>query len=255
MHLADAWMRAAGCGVRKPAHNRRLRWWLAIIVMFSGVTLASPAAPLASADDMQWVWSPAQPLEKNVPPGSCYFRKSFQVGLVESGEAQISCDNAYELYVNGRQVAEGDDWRTMKSHDITKYLTQGKNTVAVKAINKKQGSAGLVARVVVKEVGGTYVAYNTDASWRTSLQEFPQWTKHYFNDGQWLPARIIGPFGSTAPWLDEVQTAGGAPAGRRRVWRRRFDAGAHVRSGQRPVPAAGVRERAKPYERAELRRL
>jgi putative membrane-bound dehydrogenase-like protein len=207
MHSADARMRAAGW----PSW---LRWWLAIIVMFSGATLASPVAPVASADDMQWVWSPAQPLEKNVPAGSCYFRKSFQLGLVESGEVQISCDNAYELYVNGRQVAEGDDWRTMKSHDITKYLTQGKNTVAVKAINKKQGSAGLVARVVVKEVGGTYVAYNTDATWRTSLQEFPQWTKHFFNDGQWLPARVIGPFGSTAPWLDEVQTAGGAPAGR-----------------------------------------
>ena len=127
---------------------------------------------------MQWIWSPAQPQEKNVPPGSCYFRKSFQPGQVESGEVQITCDNAYELYVNGRPVGDGDNWRTMKSHDITKYLTPGKNTVAIKAINKKQGSAGLVARVVVKEVGGTYVAYNTDDTWRTSLQEFPQWTKH-----------------------------------------------------------------------------
>ena len=117
-----------------------------------------------------------------MPPGSCYFRKSFTAGPVESAEVQISCDNAYELYVNGRQVGDGDNWRTMKSHDITKFLVPGRNTVAIKAINKKQGSAGLVARVIVKETGGTYVAYNTDATWRTSLQEFPQWTKTSFND-------------------------------------------------------------------------
>jgi putative heme-binding domain-containing protein len=164
--------------------------------------------------EMQWIWSPAQPLEKEVPAGACYFRKSFSLGPAESGEVQIACDNAYELLVNGRQVADGDNWHVMKSHDITKFLTPGLNTVAVKATVKKQGSAGLVARVIVKEVGGTYVAYNTDATWRTSLQEFPQWSKHSFNDSQWLPARVIGPLGTTAPWLDDVQMAGGAPAGR-----------------------------------------
>ena len=79
----------------------------------------------AAQQEMQWIWSPAQPLEKNVPPGVCYFRKSFTIGQPESGEVQISCDNAYELFVNGRPVADGNNWRVMKSHDITKYLTFG----------------------------------------------------------------------------------------------------------------------------------
>ncbi|HTQ38376.1 MAG TPA: HEAT repeat domain-containing protein [Pirellulales bacterium] len=164
--------------------------------------------------EMKWIWSPAQPVEKKVPPGACYFRKSFPLGQPESAEVQISCDNAYELYVNGRQVAEGDNWRVMKSHDITKFLVAGHNTVAIKATVKVEGTAGLVARVLVKDIGGTYVAYNTDDTWRTSLQEFPQWTKHSYDDSQWLPARVIGPLGPTRPWLDDVQMAGGAPAGR-----------------------------------------
>lgn len=46
-----------------------------------------------------------------------------------------------------------------------------------------------------------------------------------------------------------------AAARRRRVWRRRVRASAHVRSGNRPLPPAAVRERAKPHERAQLRRL
>src|SRR5271154_1966946 len=38
----------------------------------------------AAQQEMQWIWSPAQPLEKNVPPGVCYFRKSFTIGQPES---------------------------------------------------------------------------------------------------------------------------------------------------------------------------
>jgi putative heme-binding domain-containing protein len=170
--------------------------------------------PDKQQQEMKWIWSPAQTVEKKIPPGVCYFRKSFPLGQPESGEVQISCDNAYELYVNGRPAGEGDNWRVMKSHDITKYLSAGRNTVAVKATVKAEGSAGLVARVLVKDVGGTYVAYNTDDTWRTSLQEFPQWSKHSYNDTQWLPARVVGPLGTAVPWLDDVQMAGGAPAGR-----------------------------------------
>ena len=162
---------------------------------------------------MKWIWS-SRNAGKNCPPGSVYFRKSFQAAAVETAEVQISCDDSYELFVNGRPAGDGDNWRVMKSHDITKLLTPGKNTVAIKATNKEQGSAGLAARILVKEVGGTFVAYNSDSSWSTSLQEFPNWNKSVFNDAQWLPARAIGAFGATAPWLDEVQLAGGAPAGR-----------------------------------------
>src|SRR5947207_55786 len=89
------------------------------------IVLAGSVASAAYGDDMQWIWSPAQTQEKNVPPGSCYFRKSFTAGAVESAEVQISCDNSYELYVNGRQVGDGDNWRTMKSHDIIKFLVPG----------------------------------------------------------------------------------------------------------------------------------
>lgn len=197
------------------ARMRMLWRWMAKVAMATLSVLTAPnLISCAHAEDMQWIWTPAQTQEKNAPAGSVYFRKSFPVGQIESGEVQISCDDSYELFVNGRAAGEGDNWRVLKSHDITKLLTPGKNTVAIKATNKEQGSAGLVARIVVKEVGGTFIAFNTDNSWRTSLQEFPNWPKHFFNDSQWLPARVIGPLGTTAPWLDEVQLAGGAPAGR-----------------------------------------
>ncbi len=53
----------------------------------------------------------------------------------------------------------------------------GTNIIAIKAINDEQGSAGLAARVVVKQEGGTAVTHSTDASWKTSLREFVGWQK------------------------------------------------------------------------------
>ena len=96
-----------------------------------------------------WIWSPAYPKDE-VPVGDCYFRKTFQINQAEVGQVHIACDNQYELYVNGRLVGHGADWRKMDVHDVNKLLVHGTNIVAIKATNSDPGPAGLVARVVVK---------------------------------------------------------------------------------------------------------
>ena len=47
----------------------------------------------------------------------------------------------------------------MDVHDITKLLQPGTNVVAIKATNTDAGAAGLVARVIIKEKGGTFESY------------------------------------------------------------------------------------------------
>src|SRR5450432_1774973 len=82
-----------------------------------------------------WIWSPAY--EKDaVPVGDCYFRKTITLAnAVDFAQVHIACDNRYELYVNGKQVGTGADWRKMDVHDITKLIRPGINVVAVKASN------------------------------------------------------------------------------------------------------------------------
>ncbi len=167
------------------------------------------AAPAAVAKEAQWIWSPA--FEKELAPqGTCFFRKTFSLGAPEHGTIQIACDDNYELYVNGRQVGSGQNWKVLDVYDVTKYLVQGPNTVAVKAVNSEGGSAGLVARVVVKQLGNTHVDYSTDGTWKTALKEFQQWQRPRFNDVQWLAARSFGPLNATLPWGNEVSVAGAA---------------------------------------------
>jgi putative heme-binding domain-containing protein len=154
-----------------------------------------------------WIWSPAHKKD-HVPVGDCYFRKTFPIGgQIEVGQVHIACDNQYELYVNGRLAGSGGDWRNMDVHDVAKLLRQGTNVVAVKATNTDSGPAGLVARVLIKERGGTLDSFSTDKSWRTSTKLFTNWTQPNVRDSDWMPAKVYGPLGGVLPWGDEVVIA------------------------------------------------
>jgi putative heme-binding domain-containing protein len=153
-----------------------------------------------------WVWSPAY-VKDEVPVGDCYFRKSFSLRQVEFGQVHIACDNQYELYVNGRLAGQGNDWRKMNVHDVVKFLLPGTNVVAIKATNTDAGAAGLVARVVIKERGGTFESHSTDGTWRTTVRPPMDWMQPRIRDSEWLYARVYGPLGGVLPWGDEIVIA------------------------------------------------
>jgi putative membrane-bound dehydrogenase-like protein len=157
--------------------------------------------------DAQWIWSPAQ-TKNEVPAGACYFRKTFTAQSTAEAQIQITADNRFELFVNGRPIATGADWRQMQIHDITSHLRSGKNVVAVKVTNDDTGAAGLVARVLLRQQGGTFESYSSDPSWKTSLQHEASWTLPQFSDRDWIAALGYGTLGDTLPWGDEVVIAG-----------------------------------------------
>lgn len=168
------------------------------------------AAKTRSSGEAQWIWS-ADQADGKVPPGAvCFFRKTFEIKNPEEGTVAIACDDRYELYVNGRKVGAGKDWRAMESYDIAPLLLSGRNVVAVKVENIKGASAGMVARVTVKRTGDTTVSHSSDTTWRTSLTEEPGWQKTLFNDSRWEAAHSFGEFGHTPPWDDEVLANSGS---------------------------------------------
>jgi putative heme-binding domain-containing protein len=185
----------------------RGQWLRAVALAICVVAPTVLVAAVANGKEAEWIWSPAYEKEQ-APAGTCYFRKSFNLGAPEQGTIHIACDDAYELYVNGRLVGSGDNWKSLDVYDVTKMLVQGQNTVAVKAVNSDEGSAGLVARVVVKQKGGTHVEHSTNGTWKTSLKEFSDWQKPRFTENQWLAARSFGALNATLPWGNEVTVAG-----------------------------------------------
>jgi putative heme-binding domain-containing protein len=177
---------------------------------------ARPSAPAPrprESGEAQWIWSP--PGKRDSDQGVFHFRKSFMAREPVFGQIEITCDERYDLFVNGRRVGGGNNWRVLDRHDIRKYLVPGRNVVAVRAEKRSpQGKGGLVARVITRSAGGTYVSHSTDASWRAIDAEIPQWNWVNLNDSQWNPARSLGELGTTPPWNDQVRPADGTTASR-----------------------------------------
>jgi putative heme-binding domain-containing protein len=173
--------------------------WLGGLVGFSSETAAQEA---------QWIWVDTQ-AQGGVPEGAGYFRKSFVLRSVDRAEITIVADDEYELFVNGRRVGAGDNLEKFLLYDVTRYLTRGRNVVAVKVKNTKGATAALAARVSVREEGEDWRNYSTDGSWRTSLNPLPFWNTTLYNDQRWSTAAELGELGRTAPWdlreeLDDV---------------------------------------------------
>jgi putative membrane-bound dehydrogenase-like protein len=155
----------------------------------------------------EWIWSPAH-TRNEIPVGECFFRKTFELTEPDVGEVQIAADNEFVLFVNGKQVGKGNDWRQLQVFEISPHLVRGRNSVSIHVKNTDEGSAGLVGRVLVREKSGTYVSHPTNKSWKTSVKEYSEWTAAQFADKEWINATSYGVLGLALPWGNEVVIAG-----------------------------------------------
>lgn len=156
-------------------------------------------ATSAMGEEASWIWSPLHEGDR-VPHGSCHFRKRIDLDRPDRGQVTIVADDAYELYINGRRVGQGESTDQLIEYDISRFLVRGKNVVGVKVNNIRGSTAALAARVVIQEVEGEWVTYSTDSSWRTSLSPLPFWNSILYNDNRWDEAQEFGELGKTAPW-------------------------------------------------------
>ena len=167
-------------------------------------------ARIPPSREAQWIWSPAHKKDQ-VPAASCYFRKTLNLSsaAIEEARIEITADDEYELFVNGRSVGGGRNWRQLDKFELAPHLLPGLNTLAVKVTNTDENqAAGLVARIFIRERGGTMVVHRTDTTWKTSLKESPRWTQSNKSEADWLSAESYGALGQTLPWGNEVRVGG-----------------------------------------------
>ena len=86
---------------------------------------------------------------------------------VDLATCVITCDNGFELYVNGKKIGTGDNWEDPKSFDLSSALLKGTNQVVVVGSNagSSPNIAALFLQANVSLKGGARVRLATDASW------------------------------------------------------------------------------------------
>jgi hypothetical protein len=96
------------------------------------------------------------------------FRRQFLLDAdVETAACVVTCDNAFELFVNGRKVGEGDNWADPKGFDLTSVLLKGANQIMVVGRNggQKPNVAALYFQVIAELKGGVRARMATDTAW------------------------------------------------------------------------------------------
>ena len=80
--------------------------------------------------------------------------------------AFIGADDAFDLYVNGEQIAKSDGWTIMLKVDLKPYLKKGTNHVVIHGIDAGGLPCGILCELQID--GQTIV---TDTSWLTLPQK------------------------------------------------------------------------------------
>ena len=119
----------------------------------------------AMAGEPQWIWV-GENANVEVPAEQVWFRKTWEMGEPRSGQIEMTGDNSYILFVNGRRVGAGNVWNQPTKYVIDDLLKPGKNVLAVTAANEAVGPAGLAAEVIIASADGKIQQASTDASWR-----------------------------------------------------------------------------------------
>src|SRR5262245_50802127 len=92
-----------------------------------------------------WIWSSDSTLA-SAPGGSRYFRRTLELkGAITAASIEITADNHFVVWINGKQIGSGDEWQQLHKFDVAKSLQTGKNIVAVEGKNDGNSPAGLLA--------------------------------------------------------------------------------------------------------------
>ena len=155
--------------------------------------------------------------------GKNQLRKEFTLsGRPRKARAYL-CGLGYsELRINGRKAGNhvlDPGWTTYDkrvlyvTYDVTNFLRQGPNAVAVVLGNGKYGSRALLLQVNIELEDGTKTSWVSDVSWKTAAGpiledsvyngetydarlETPGWERPGFDDRAWGPAEAVkGPSG------------------------------------------------------------
>ena len=143
-----------------------------------------------------WIWEQVTRDDQ-----TCRFWKAIEIpeGIsITNAQLVMTVDNEFTLYLDGRELGRGAEWRELFIFDLTPLLTPGRHVLAVDAYNGSF-SAGMLLGLQISFANGKSIRYKSDKSWRIVPDGVGRWQKQSEAQPDWPAATIIAPLGG-APW-------------------------------------------------------
>ena len=193
------------CGRRPDARlderlsRRRLRRaWSVVALCLAMIASAAAQAVAQEGAVPHWIWHPAPDGGKSFPAETRYFRKVFTVKEPSRLALDVTADNEFALYLDGKLVAEGNEWRTPVRAELD--IETGTHVLAASASNEAPGAAGFLVGGGVLPLGQG-APIHTRTNWKSSDSVPPgdDWKTLAFDDSGWVPPVDLGQLG-VGPW-------------------------------------------------------
>jgi alpha-L-rhamnosidase len=160
----------------------------------------------------QWIWSPGVDTRTSAPVGIRYFRKEFTVPEGRepaSAMCVVTADNSFKMFLNGRRIHNGNNFKEATALNVKEHLQKGKNVLAVEATNEGAAAnpAGVLAVLKLQFADGSPTVIVSDDTWRTSESATPDWMNVDFNADTWQAVQVLGAYG-ISPWGKVNVTSG-----------------------------------------------
>ena len=166
---------------------------------------------------VKWIWNNPN-AAKLAKAEHVYLRKTLHLPVAPAeAKVVVVCDNAFDLFVNGKKAGAGKDYGTPFLIDLKPYLHKGDNVIAVNAVNLLPDSseptpanalpgtenpAGLFLYARVRGVDHQrekVMDFASDTSWTLTNQKLPGWEKPEFDAANWVHASALGAV-NIQPW-------------------------------------------------------
>ncbi len=184
--------------------------WLVLCVallalnLFAYETLLVPQPRNYHADWLgaRWITAP------NISGTTAFFRKSFDLGALPRGAfLEVQGSQSLEIYANGTQLDNTDDdfaaGATNRAYvyDVTPFLQTGRNTIALCAMNRDDGTPAMRAVIGLAfgdqrqtlPSGSTWLATGSSqiAGGPCSITSVRDWASPGYNDEAWQNATAL----------------------------------------------------------------
>jgi signal transduction histidine kinase len=173
-----------------------------------------------------WIWD-AKVSDNQI----CLLWKSFVIPVspgVTNAHLKLTVDNEFTVFLDGRELGHGAEWRELFVFDLTPLLSAGRHVLLVKAFNS-YSFAGMLLGLQVDLADGRRVEVKSDDSWRiiptnyfrgkqtawfndalTSRNIIKNWKTINEAKADWPAATVEAPFGAL-PWWTNPQSVNKMP--------------------------------------------
>lgn len=165
--------------------------------LLTGQDAAKPAAPrpvsqlFTAGPAPAWIWG-------DDTSRRYFLRKEFPGGS-RTARLRATCDNQMTITLNGRVVAQSDDWNAPVEANVQKQIKPGTNVLLVEVKNDG-GPAGFILKLALTDADGKTRHVVSDESWQAAEKR---------DADRWMPAKKIAGLGEGA-WGDVFTRTGSA---------------------------------------------